>query len=111
MSSPAKKVMLFMGPKEWGNELMEKLAKEVFDNREFDLADCVEVHEHAGWFLTFNRDMVVVGTANDGAHLCPEAIRWWNRHGGQDEIIGIIRRNEEGVQTTMFPPEKEAARH
>lgn len=60
---------------EWGNAIMLIKAASAFrDNPELGH---VTVIEHAGWFLEFNRDLVVVGTANDTAVLCPAAVQWW----------------------------------
>ena len=44
---------------------MRQVAREAFAT---DASlDAVQVHEHAGWYLTFLRDGTVVGTANDQA--------------------------------------------
>ena len=49
----ARKLWIFMGPNEWGNELMRQLAREAFAT---DASlDAVQVNEHAGWYLTFLR--------------------------------------------------------
>lgn len=68
---------------EWGNERMRQKARRAFA-ADPDL-DHVTVIEHAGWFLEFNRDLVIVGTANDMAILSEEARQWWasvNASGG-----------------------------
>ena len=63
----ARKLEIFLGPNEWGNDLMRQVAREAFAT---DASlDAVQVNEHAGWHLTFLRDGTVVGTANDQAHL------------------------------------------
>ncbi len=67
----ARKLWIFLGRREWGNELMRQVAREAFD-ADASL-DAVEVIEHAGWHLTFLRDGTVVGTANDQAHLDEQA--------------------------------------
>ena len=55
----ARKLWIFLGAKEWGNELMRQMAREAFAT---DASlDAVEVHEHGGWYLTFLRDGTVVG--------------------------------------------------
>jgi hypothetical protein len=53
--------------------------------------DAVQVHEHAGWFLTFLRDGTIVGTANDQAHLNDKATEFLNSVYGYD-LAGEIRR-------------------
>ena len=59
----------------WGNEAMEQAAR---DRLASDLSlDCVEVLEHGGWFMTWNRDLVCVDTANESAVLTPAARKWW----------------------------------
>src|SRR5271166_1672001 len=85
----ARKLWIFMGPNEWGNELMRQLAREAFAT---DASlDAVQVNEHAGWFLTFLRDGTIVGTANDQAHLDDKATEFLNRIYGY-ESAGEIRR-------------------
>ena len=63
----ARKLWIFLGGKEWGNDLTRQVAREAFA-ADASL-DAVQVHEHGGWHLTFLRDGTVVGTANDQAHL------------------------------------------
>ena len=59
----ARKLEIFLGPNEWGNDLMRQVAREAFAT---DASlDAVQVNEHAGWHLTFLRDGTIVGTAND----------------------------------------------
>lgn len=54
---------------EWSSQedgrIMENIAQEYFENHP-DKA-FVEVYEHAGWWLVFNRELRIVGTANDMA--------------------------------------------
>ncbi len=74
----AKKLWIYLGPKEWGNELMSQVAMEAFA---VDTSlDAVQVYEHGGWFLTFLRDGTIVGTANDQAHLSDKAIEFLRQH-------------------------------
>ena len=85
----ARKLWIFLGPKEWGNDLMRQVAKEAFDD---DASlDAVQVNEHAGWHLTFLRDGTVVGTANDQAHLNEQAEEFLNSIYGY-ELVGEIHR-------------------
>ena len=83
----ARKLEIFLGPNEWGNDLMRQVAREAFAT---DASlDAVRVNEHAGWYLTFLRDGTVVGTANDQAHLDDKATEFLDTHlrlrlGGRD---------------------------
>lgn len=76
---------------EWGNELMKDIAAERF-NRDPSI-DVVEVWEHGGWHLSWNRDMLVVGTANDTAQLANAAYEWGQRFDGST-IVGETRRDD-----------------
>ena len=85
----ARKLWIFLGAKEWGNDLMRQVAMEAFAN---DASlDAVQVHEHGGWYLTFLRDGTIVGTANDQAHLTDKATDFLNSIYGY-ESAGEIRR-------------------
>jgi hypothetical protein len=85
----ARKLWIFLGPREWGNELMRQVAKEALAT---DLSlDAVEVHEHGGWYLTFLRGGTIVGTANDQAQLSDSAIQFLRSIYGY-ESAGEIRR-------------------
>ncbi len=85
----ARKLWIFLGPREWGNDLMRQVARDAFDANAS--LDAVEVNEHAGWHLTFLRDGTVVGTANDQAHLDDKAEEFLNSIYGY-ELVGEIRR-------------------
>jgi hypothetical protein len=85
----ARKLEIFLGPNEWGNDLMRQVAREAFAT---DASlDAVQVNEHAGWYLTFLRDGTVVGTANDQAYLDDKATEFLDRIYGYDSA-GEIRR-------------------
>jgi hypothetical protein len=85
----ARKLWIFLGANEWGNELMRQVAMEALAT---DLSlDAVEVHEHGGWYLTFLRDGAMVGTANDQAQLRDRAIQFLRSIYGY-ESAGEIRR-------------------
>ena len=86
----ALKLWIFLGPKEWGNDLMRQVARDAFDAD--PLLDAAQVHEHGGWHLTFLRDGTVVGTANDQAHLDDKATEFLNRIYGY-ESAGEIHRS------------------
>ncbi len=85
----ARKLWIFMGPREWGNDLMRLVAREAFASD--TSLDAVQVNEHAGWHLTFLRDGTVVGTANDQAHLNDKAEEFLSSIYGYDSA-GEIRR-------------------
>jgi len=59
--------IVHLGDKEYGNELMRKVAEEWFAAH--SSCNFVEVYEHAGWFLGFRRDGSIWSTANDQAHM------------------------------------------
>ena len=86
----AKQVIVHLAMDEWGNRKMLEVARETFED--FPEADFVEVSEHAGWFLQWNRDEVCVGTANDMAELSDESHEWGKQFGGVD-LIAAIRRD------------------
>lgn len=85
----AKKLWIYLGLTEWGNELMSQLAMEAF-HADASL-DAVQVYEHGGWFLTFLRDGTVVDTANDQAHLTDKATKFLKSIYDYDSA-GEIRR-------------------
>ena len=86
----ARKFWIFLGAREWGNDLMRQVAREAFTTNAS--LDAVEVHEHGGWYLTFLRDGTVVGTANDQAHLDDRATEFLNTIYCYD-CAGEIRRS------------------
>lgn len=79
---------------EWGNEVMRQIAQERFDAD--PSIDVVEVYEHAGWSLSWNRDGQIVGTANDAARLPPSVREWASQFDGF-EMVGYCRRQEEFI--------------
>jgi len=85
----ARKLSIYLGPKEWSNELMCQVAKEAFAAD--TSLDAVQVNEHGGWYLTFLRDGTIVGTANDQAHLDDKATSFLRSIYGFDSA-GEIRR-------------------
>ena len=85
----ARKLWIFLGPKEWGNDLMRRVAREAFDADA--CLDAVQVHEHAGWHLTLLRDGTVIGTANDQAHLDDKATEFLDTIYGYDSAGEIHR--------------------
>ena len=85
----ARKLFIYLGPREWGNELMSQVAAEAFQAD--GSLDAVQVHEHGGWFLTYLRDGTIVGTANDQASLSAKAVAFLKSIYGYDSA-GEIRR-------------------
>jgi hypothetical protein len=85
----ARQLFVYLGPKEWENELMFQVAMEAFA-ADASL-DAVEVHEHGGWFLTYLRDGTIISTANDQAHLSDKAKDFLRKIYGFDPA-GEIRR-------------------
>jgi hypothetical protein len=85
----ARKLCIFLGQTEWGNDLMRQVAREAFTTD--TSLDAVQVDEHAGWYLTFLRDGTIVGTANDQAHFDDKATEFLSRIYGY-ELAGEIRR-------------------
>lgn len=90
----ARKWVIYLADNEWNNDTMERLAKEQFAAD--PTLDVVTVNEHGGWFLSWNRDMVCVGTANDMARLGAEAQAFRRKFDGVD-IVGYERRQERFV--------------
>ena len=82
-------VMVFLASDEWGNEKMDEVARQAFID--YPHADCVECREHAGWFLTYQRDMQIVGTANDACRVTPVMETFW-RDVWTVNWLAIIRR-------------------
>lgn len=90
------RVYVYLASNEWGNELMKKIADEYAaqsDKRPL----VVEVHEHAGWYLSYVygapniADGTTCGTANDAAHISQDIIKFW-RGVDKEEILPEIRR-------------------
>lgn len=91
-------ISIHLADNEWGHELMEKVAKEwLADHPEFEPVE-VEVWEHGGWFLTYNRQMAVVDTANDMAEMSDECVKFYELTTGFDyKFLGSIRRTAKEV--------------
>jgi hypothetical protein len=85
----ARKLRIFLGASEWGNELMRQVAREAFAAAAS--LDAVQVNEHAGWYLTFLKDGTIVGTANDQAQLNDEAIQFLDSIYGYESAGEICR--------------------
>lgn len=89
MRRKARLLTVNLASNEYGNELMKQVADEHFAAD--PTLDVVEVHEHGGWMLAWNRAGVTVGTANNTARLMPAAIAWGEQFNGV-EPVGWLRR-------------------
>ena len=71
----AKRLYVRLGDNEWGNELMAKIAQQVFNDPSYRDIENLIVHviEHAGWALSYLRDGTIVGSANDAAVFCEKS--------------------------------------
>lgn len=76
----ARMMVVRCGPSDWGNERMAALAKEAFEGA--PEVDVVDVYEHGGWRLAYNRSGLVVGTANDMAVMGPAVREFWGQFSG-----------------------------
>lgn len=76
---------------EWGNRIMQEIAKERFAKD--PSLDVVEVYEHAGWSLAWNRDGEIVASANDMAWF-PQSVRDWAALFSGFEHVGYTRRDD-----------------
>jgi hypothetical protein len=98
------RTVIHLGDNEWGNQMMAFVAQKYLDvHPELDPLE-VEVCEHAGWHLTFTRDIAsddtpgftglsVVVTANDAACLSQKA-REFNKeyYYSERKLVDSIRR-------------------
>lgn len=87
---------VWLGDNEWGNDKMREVAKEVFARYPGHTPMIVEVSEHGGWHLHFNRDGEIVRSASTG--LCNDAF-WKSVEGHELEVIGSERRGETPATT------------
>jgi hypothetical protein len=87
-------------PHEYGNEAMQRRASRRFTQDES--IDIVTVYEHGGWHLSWNRDMTIVGTANDMATLNPKAYEWAKRFSGR-RIVGETRDSKSMKFPSYYP--------
>ena len=91
-------VMVFLADDEWGNQKMDEIAREYLDR--YPLAECVQVNEHAGWYLTYQRDMKIVGTANDACAVSPVMELFWKDVWAVD-WLAIIRRESKAERDEL----------
>jgi hypothetical protein len=85
-------VMVLLADDEWGNRKMDDIASWYLERH--PQAECVQVHEHAGWYLTYNRKMQIVGTANDACEVTPVMASFWENVWAVD-WLAIIHRPEQ----------------
>jgi hypothetical protein len=86
------RVFIHLGTKEYGNQIMETVARETF--AAYTTADKVTIYEHGGWWLSYRRDMQVVGTANDCAVFSDDIKDWWRQWPRGTDYVNLadIRR-------------------
>ena len=95
-----KSVLVYLAEDEWGNRKMDEVARETF--AQYPDAECVEVREHAGWYLTYNRKMQIVGTANDACTVTPTMKAFWRDVWAVD-YLAIIRRQSTAQSEPVQP--------
>ncbi len=84
-------VLIRLAKDEWGNETMKAAVAEAM-RAGYD-ADCYEVWEHGGWWLTWDRTGRIVSTANDSWPGDDYARRFWKDVWAKN-FIATINRNE-----------------
>lgn len=99
----AKYIVVHLADDEWSSQengqLMANVAQETL--RRFPQIDFVEVYEHGGWFLSYDRTGNIIGTANDmaGPNLHRQA--FWEQF--QDHrCCGYIRRQDDPDRVVWF---------
>lgn len=89
-------VLIFLADDEWHSSgIMEEVARQAF--LDYPSVDCVEVHEHSGWFLTYNRSMQIVSTANDCCTVTPAMEAFWKDVWAKNYVATIRRKVAEHV--------------
>jgi hypothetical protein len=96
----ATRIFVHLGPKEWGNDTMRRVAEELAHEYRDKPNLLISVYEHAGWFLEWFVDapgrLVTVGTANDMARFNDHAESIRDFLGSKDvqwEYLPTIRRD------------------
>ena len=89
----AREWIEYCSDSEWGNITMREIAQGRFDAD--PSVDVVCVYEHGGWHLSFNRDGITVGTANDMGRLSNAAYQWASQFTDR-VIVGECRRQDDG---------------
>ena len=93
---------VYLGDREWGNELMSKVARETLESHPDKPWLMVTVHEHGGWWLSYaykahqreagRLKVIIVATANDTAVPNQDCVEWHAAAPTKIEYIGSIRR-------------------
>lgn len=78
--------LVFLSGDEWDNDTMLAVARDWFARH--PACQFVNVYEHAGWNLTFNRAEVCVGSANHEAVFPPGTVRPTG-YSGRSERRGV----------------------
>ena len=87
-------VIIHLADDEYGNEAMKDAARHALAL--FPDVDCVEVYEHSGWWLIYDRTGRIVATANDGWPGDDYSKRFW-RNVWARNIVRTIRRTVDMV--------------
>ena len=88
-----KLLHVIMADDEWGNRLMDEIARDLFATRPD--AEEVEIQEHAGWFLRYariNGEIHTIGSANGSAIYPRIAAQWRQDHYYHIREQEVIRR-------------------
>lgn len=93
MTRKAKVLYVFLADDEWGNFAMEQVAQVAF--HKYPWLDAVHVYKHGGWWLMWDRDLNIVGTANDMARMSEAANEFWRAYPDY-EIVATVRRDQPG---------------
>jgi hypothetical protein len=83
-------VLILLADDEWsGSGIMEEVARQAL--ADYPDLDCVEVYEHAGWYLIYDRKMRVVGTANDQWPGNDNSHAFWKDVWAKNYVVQIRR--------------------
>ncbi len=98
------RLWVHMADNEWSShengQIMLNLAKHYAAQLNNMRPLIVTVHEHGGWWLCYlfcegYPEGLIVGTANDAAHLSADALRFGEEYkNAKSEHLGTIRRDD-----------------
>lgn len=76
---PMIQMMVFLADDEWGNETMDRIARETAAN--LPEVDAIEVLEHGGWYITYGNlhdggELATLGTASQPVCMNERASAW-----------------------------------
>lgn len=97
-------VWVWMADDEWaGTHDMKEIASqymEMFKDRMDETHGlAVQVYEHGGWWLMYDPELHIIGTANDQAILSDHAHKFWEKwDGAKWESVGSFRRNDDQIR-------------